>query len=182
MRVAALLALALVLAGCGGATKTMTVTVTRTVTTATGPKTPPAAEAQTASVKYFGTPVSVTRLDAKRYALTIKPALFLVGVTANVAFAAGQQNACQPLECAPVDDDRWVLPAGSQNLLFILPAKAKGTVLDPRNNPIRVTAAQLKALIGGAKTPKLSEPLAAGGLWVTVDVDTVTSFAQQFQP
>ncbi len=42
------------------------VTVTRTVTTASGPKKPPAAEAETAYVKYFGIPVKpVTKLDGR---------------------------------------------------------------------------------------------------------------------
>ena len=44
-----------------------------------------------------------------------------------------------------------------------------------------VSAAQLSALVGGAKTPKLVEPLDSG-VWLAVDVDHVTSFAQQFQP
>ena len=180
MRVAALLALACVLSGCAvGGTKTTTVTVTRTVTSPRSPT-----KAETANVKYFGVPVSVTKLDAKRYALAIKPELFLVGVTANVAFAAMQQDACQPLECPGVDNDHLVLSAGSQNLVFVLPAKAMGTVLTLVNQQMhttKITAAQLSALVGGATTPKLMEPLESG-LWVTVNADTVTSFAQQFQP
>ena len=44
-----------------------------------------------------------------------------------------------------------------------------------------ITGAQLAAIVGGSKTPKLMEPLDSG-LWLTVNVDTVTSFAQQFQP
>src|SRR5262249_17803886 len=156
-----------------------TVTVTRTVTS---PAKPPAAEAETSSVKYFGTPVSVTKLDAKSYALALKPEFFLVGVTANVAFAAGQGNACQPLECAAVEDDRWVIPAGKQPLLFILPAKTMGTVLTLNSQQMqttKITGDQLAALVGGATTPKLMEPLGSG-LWLTVNVDAVTSFAQQF--
>jgi hypothetical protein len=183
MRVAALLVVALALSGCGGGSKTTTVTVTRTVTSPAGPKKPPAAEAETASVKYYGIPVSATKLDAKRYALTVKPEFFLVGVTANVAFAAQQGNTCQPLECPAVEDDRWVIPAGTQNLTFILPAKASGTVLTSggQMTGTTITGAQLAAIVGGAKTPKLMEPLDSG-VWVTVNVDTVTSFAQQFQP
>lgn len=184
MRAAALLAVAFVLAGCAMGGTTTTVTVTRTVASPAGPNKPPAAGAETASVKYFGIPGSVTKLDAKRYALAIKPEFFLVGVTANVAFAAGQQNACQPLECAPAEDDRWVVPAGTENLLFILPAKATGTVLTLGNQQTQattITAAQLSALVGGATKPKLFEPLDSG-LWVTVNGDTVTSFAQQYQP
>lgn len=182
MRAAALLVLAFVLAGCAmGGTKTTTTTVTRTVTSASGPKKPPAAQAETAFVKYFGTPVSVTKLDAKRYAIKIKPAFYLVGVTANVAFAAGQQKACEPLACPAVDDDRWVIPAGTQKLVFILPVATKGTVINGQQKTITVTAGQLSALVAGAPTPKLIEGLDSG-LWLTVDVDTVTSFAQQFQP
>ena len=199
MRVAALLAVAFILSGCAiGGTKTTTVTTTRTVTSPGGPKKPPAAEAETASVKYFGIPVSATKLDQKCpatvggktvyfscYALTITPKFFLVGVTANVAFAAGEQNACQPLECPAVEDDRYVIPAGKQNLLFILPSKTLGTVLTLNSQQMattKVTGDQLAALVGGAATPKLMEPLDASGLWLTVNVDTVTSFAQQFQP
>src|SRR5205807_5592578 len=101
MRVAALVAAGLLLSGCAvGGTKTTTVTVTRTVSAPAGPKKPPAAQAETANVKYFGIPISITKLDAKRYALTIRPEFFLVGVTANVAFAAEQQTACPPLSCA----------------------------------------------------------------------------------
>jgi hypothetical protein len=182
MRVAALFGLALVLSGCAvGGTETTTVTVTRTVASPGSP-----AKAETANVKYFGIPVSVTKLDAKRYALAIKPELFLVGVTANVAFAAEEQNACQPLECPGVDNDHIVPPAGSQNLLFILPARMIGTVLTfsgPERQMVatKITAAQLSALVGGANALPLVEPLESG-LWVTVNADTVTSFAQQFQP
>ena len=180
MRVAALLVVGLVLSGCAvGGSKTTTVTVTRTVTS---PAKPPATTAETGNVKYFGIPVKpVVKLDAKRYALTIKPEFFLVGVTANAAFAAQQENACQPLECPPVDNDRLVLPAGSQNLLFILPGKTMGTVLTSSTQPTRITGEQLSALVGGATTPELYEPLNSG-LWVTVNGNTVTSFAQQYQP
>jgi hypothetical protein len=188
VRVAALLAAGLVLSGCAvGSSKTTTVTVTQTVTSPAGPKQPPAAQAETGNVKYFGIPVKpATKLDAKRYALTIKPEFFLVGVTANVAFAEGQTppSACQPLACPPVEDDRWVIPAGTQNLTFILPAKTKGTVLtlnSSQMNTTTITGAQLAAIVGGAQTPKLMESLDSG-VWLTVNIDTVTSFAQQFQP
>ncbi len=184
---AAGLGVALAVTGCAvGGSKTTTVTVTRTVTSPVGPKKPHPAQAETGNVKYFGIPVSATQLDAKRYALTIKPEFFLVGVTANVAFAAGQTPpvVCAPLACTAVDDDRWVIPAGTQNLVFILPVKTTGTVLtldSQQMQTTKITAAQLSALVGGGKTPKLMEGLDSG-LWITVDVDTVTSFAQQFQP
>ncbi len=139
---------------------------------------------QTANARYFGTPVSITQVDAKRYLLVLKPQFFLVGVTANVAFAASQGTQCAPLVCPGVDDDRWVIPAGTQNLTFVLPATTKGTVITVGKSQMHnttVTAAQLSALVAGGKSPKLIEPLDSG-LWLTVDVDSVTSFAQQFQP
>ena len=173
------------LAGCavGGSTRTTTVTVTRTVTTqTTGPKF--GALSQTENARYFGTPVSITKADATRYLLVLKPQFFLVGVTANEAFASQGGKACPPLSCPGVPDDRWVIPAGSENLIFVLPAKTKGTVITVGHQQMQnttVTAAQLAAILAGAKTPKLIEPLDSG-LWLTVDVDKVTSFAQQFQP
>src|SRR4051794_17292413 len=103
----ALVGVAFLLSGCAiGGTKTTTVTDTRTVTSPAEP---------TKNLTYFGVPVSVTKLDAKRYALTVTPELFLLGVTANVAFAMRQHLLCQPLDCAPVDNDHLVLAAGSQD-------------------------------------------------------------------
>lgn len=189
MRVVALLAAAFLVAGCavGGtktSTETTTLTVTRTVTTAATPTPAKGALAETENARYFGAPVSITKLDATRYALVLEPQFFLVGVTANVLFNAAQQNACQPLECSSPPDDRYVIPAGARNLLFVLPASAKGAVLTMDGGKMKSTtllAPQLAALVNGAKTPQLVEPLDSG-LWLTVDVDTVTSFAQQFQP
>lgn len=188
MRIAAVLVASLLLAGCavGGGTKTTTVAVTRTVTR---PQPQPPApgtlpKSGAANARYFGTPVSITPVGAKRYLLVLKPQFFLVGVTANVASAAQQGTACPPLQCPGVQDDRLVVPAGSQKLTFVLPAATTGTVLTTAGGQMQattVTAAQLAALVSGAKTPKLIEPLDSG-LWLSVDVDKVTSFEQQFQP
>lgn len=177
----------LVLAGCGvgGGTKTEKTTRTVTVTTPatqTAPSSSPMSGAENA--RYFGTPVSVTRVDAKRYLLVVKPQFFLVGVTANVASAAQQGTACEPLLCPGAQDDRLVVPAGTQKLTFILPATTTGSVLTlsgGKTHMTTVSAAQLAALVAGGKQPTLIEPLASG-LWLSVDVDKVTSFAQQFQP
>jgi hypothetical protein len=189
VRVAALVAIAFVLSGCAiGGTKTTTVTATRTVTSPSGPKKPPAAQAETAIVKYFGTPIKITQANAKDYILVLKPQFFLVGVTANVAFAAQQTppNSCAPLACPGVPDDRWVIPAGAETLTFVLPAKTTGTVITlggQQMQTTKITAAQLAGLVAvpPAKQPKLMEGLDSG-VWLTVNVDTVTSFAQQFQP
>jgi hypothetical protein len=183
MRIALALAATLVLAGCAVGGTASTVTRTLTVERPQPPPKPgPMSGAQDA--RYFGTPVSVTRVDAKRYLLVTRPQLFLVGVTANVAAAAQQGTSCQPLLCPGAEDDRLVVPAGTQNLTFVLPAKTTGTVLTLSRGKMQattVTAAQLAALVAGGKAPKLIEPLDSG-LWLSVDVDKVTSFAQQFQP
>ena len=125
----------------------------------------------------------MSKVDSSKYLLVVKPESYLVGVTANVAFAQQQGKTCTPLSCPGVDDDRLVVPAGSQNLTFVLPAKAMGTVLTVSggNAPTKVSGVELAALVGGAKTPKLVEPLVSG-VWLAVNVDRVTSFAQQFEP
>jgi hypothetical protein len=178
MRVAVLLAATLVLAACGATKHTVS---TETVTVQKAPSTPALGAEDT---RYFGQIVSATKLDAKRYLVVLKPELFLVGVTANVAFARQQGTQCAPLLCPGVEDDHLVLSAGSQQLTFVLPVKTSGTVLTVGGGNFRTTkvsAAQLAALVGGAKKPQLIEPLASG-LWFSVDVDQITSFAQQFQP
>lgn len=184
MRVTALLVAALALAGCAGGTTTTTVTSTvsstRTVTVQMAPQAP---DLGAQDARFFGRIVSITQADPKRYLLVLKPESFLVGVTANVADAEQQGTQCAPLSCPGVEDDHLVVPAG-RKLTFVLPAKTTGTVLTPGAGNFvntRVSAAQLSALVGGAKTPKLIEPLDSG-LWLAVDVDRVTSFAQQFQP
>lgn len=178
MRLAVLLALALALTGCGAGAGTVTVT-----TTVTMPQ--PAAAPGPQNTTYFGQPVSVSKADASRYLLVLKPQSYLVGVTANTAFAAQQRHRCAPLSCPGVDNDRLVVPAGTQSLTFVLPARTTGTVLElvglDGERTVRISGAQLAALVDGAKTPKLVEPLSSG-LWLAVDVDRVTSFAQQFQP
>ena len=182
MRVAALLVAGLVLAGCAaGKTATTTVTSTKTVTVQQQSQNPALGAQDT---RYFGQIASITQADSKRYLLVLKPELFLVGVTANLAHAQQLGTQCAPLSCPGVEDDHLVLPAGSQPLTFVLPATTTGTVLVSRNGhmqPTKVSAAQLASLVSGAKTPKLIEPLDSG-VWLALDVDKVTSFAQQFQP
>jgi hypothetical protein len=188
MRVAPLLAVVLVVAGCGfGGTKTTT--VTRTVTTqASGAD----QFGSPTLLTYFGEPVSTTPAtlpkecagagcpSRKGYALVVKPEFFLTGATATALAAAG--SSCG-LACPPVPDDYEVIPAGTKNLTFALPAGTKGTVIPQgATKPITITAAQFAALVGGATTPQLFEPLNRG-VWFTVgNGDTVRSFAQQYRP
>jgi hypothetical protein len=184
MRMAALLVAGLVLAGCG-AGKTVTVTSTKTVTRTLTRTTPqPGPLSQTEHAQYYGQIVSITQADPKRYLLVLEPEFFLVGVTANVVGAQQTGTQCAPLSCPGVEDDHLVIPAGTRKLTFVLPPTTTGTVLTPGAGNFvntKVSAAQLAALVSGAKTPKLIEPLTSG-VWLAVDVDKVTSFAQQFQP
>jgi hypothetical protein len=55
------------------------------------------------------------------------------------------------------------------------------TISGGKTHATEVSAGQLAAPVGGAKTPKLVEPLLSG-VWLAVDVDRITDFAQQFQP
>ncbi len=186
MRLAALALAALALAGCAAgkhtvSTVTSTVTSTATVTVQQ-PSGSPALGAQ--DTRYFGQIASITKADPQRYLLVLKPESFLVGVTANVVSAQQQGTQCAPLSCPGVEDDHLVVPAGTQKLTFVLAAKTTGTVLTPgsgNSQGTKVSAAQLAALVAGAKTPKLIEPLDSG-VWLAVNVDKITSFAQQFQP
>jgi hypothetical protein len=177
MRIVALVIATLALAGCAAGMRTVT-----TTTTVEQPQ--PSAAPGPQATTFFGEPLSVSKAGASRYLLVLKPESYLVGVTANVAFAAQQGKQCAPLSCPGVEDDRLVVPAGTQNLTFVVPAKTTGTVLTltgSKTHTTKVSAAQFVALVGGAKTPKLVEPLVSG-VWLAVDIDRVTSFAQQFQP
>lgn len=193
MRVALLLAVVLIAAGCAvGGTKTTTTTVTRTVTAQASGVDQFGAPSL---VTYFGAPVSTTPAtlpkdcggprchSRKGYALVVTPEFFLSGATATAA--AATSSSCG-LSCPAVPDDYLVLPAGTANLTFALPANAKGTVITFNNGgndqSTKVTAAQFAALVGGATTPKLFEPLSRG-VWFTVaNDDTVKSFGQQYRP
>ena len=124
MRIVALLAATLALAGCGAGMRTVTETTTTTVeqpqpSVAPGPQ----------NAGYFGQIESVTKADPQRFLLVLRPQSYLVGVTANVASATQKGTQCAPLSCPGTEDDRLVVPAGSQPLTFVLPAKTTGTVL-----------------------------------------------------
>jgi len=183
MRIAALLVVTLALAGCAVGKQTVsTVTKTTTATVTVRQTQSPALGAQ--DTRYFGEIVSLTSASATQYLLVLRPQSYLVGVTANVAFAQQQGTACAPLVCPGVEDDRLVVPAGKQTLTFVLPAKTTGTVITSGGGKMRnttITASQLAGIVAGAKKPQLVEPLVSG-VWLAVDVDKITSFAQQFEP
>ena len=78
---------------------------------------------------YFGQPSRSAGSPDSGTLLVLKPQSYLVGITANTAFAQQQGKQCAPLSCPGVEDDRLVVPAGSQKLTFVLPATTRGTVL-----------------------------------------------------
>lgn len=163
-------------AGCG---KTRIV-----VTTVTVERAAPAATAQPGDLRLYGRIRSLTR-KGSRYELRFDPASFLMGVTANAAQAEDQRTPCEPLSCAPVANDNYVVDEGHRALVYIVPASAVGTVLGKGGtNGIvsrRITAAQLAAVVAGRSPLKLYEPLSTG-FWILVRMDTVRTFAQQYVP
>ncbi|HEU4943197.1 MAG TPA: hypothetical protein VFT18_08010, partial [Gaiellaceae bacterium] len=156
----------LVVGGCGG---TKTVTETVGAKTAAGPP---------SELVEFGYVKSLERED-DGYRMRFDPAWFLSGETAKVA--AAEDGAVEPGE--PVPNDNYRVDEGHRQLTYLVPATAEVTVLadGPNGTPIEVS--QLADLVAG-KNPldhPLFEPLSTG-FWIRVDVDTVRSLDQQYQP
>ena len=165
MRLCVALAGAALLAGCGA-----TPTVVRTVTVSSS------------DTVYVGNIVSMTRSGGD-YLVRFDPQFDLVGVTANVAAAEDQHVTCAPRSCQSVPNDVYRVDETHRAYTFLLPAATHGTVLTSGNNlsGTRITAAQLAAIVGGSGGMKLFEPLLSG-VSITVHVDTIKSFAQQYRP
>ena len=160
------------LAACGS-TKTVTRTVTVTRTT-------PLAEADQ---RLYGQIRSVTPSPGG-YEISFDPAWYLSGITANAAEAADQGVRCEPSACPPVPNDSIVVDESHREYVYRLPATAPGTVLvrSPSGfHALPVTGRQLARLVDGTSTLELFEPLSSG-VWLTVHIDTVRSFTQQYVP
>lgn len=169
----ALLALPVLLLGCG-TTKTVvqTVTVTHTVTT-------PISGDQ----RLYGHIRSMESTPGG-YFVHFDPALFLSGVTANVAQAEDQGVTCAPRDCEAVANDNLVVDESDRTYVYFLPDDVKGTVLTKTSNNFAgttITAKQLDEIVAGTSSLQLFEPLESG-VWLTVHIDTIRSFAQQYQP
>jgi hypothetical protein len=170
------LLLVVLAAGCGGTrTVVRTVTVDRTSTpSATGDQ------------RLYGRIRSLTR-QGDHFELRFDPALFLSGVTANVAQAEAQGTSCQPSACPPVANDNYVVDEGHLALVYVVPAGVRGTVLTKKGSnggpfpATSITATQLAQLVSGRSSLKLFEPLSSG-VWILVHGDTVRAFAQQYVP
>ncbi|HVS85107.1 MAG TPA: hypothetical protein VHD91_05715 [Gaiellaceae bacterium] len=158
----------LLAAGCGA-----TRTVVRTVTV-----TPDAASA----VRWYGHVVSIEK-SGDGYLVRYDPAWLLSGLTANVQQAVDQGQTCDPVACPPVANDNLVDDESHATITFRLPASTRGTVLTSGGNlkGTPVSADQLAAIVNGTSATKLFEPLDSG-VWLTVHIDTVTAFQQQYRP
>jgi hypothetical protein len=171
-----LLAATLVLAaGCGG---TRTVVRTVTATTTMEQSTPGVAKQ-----RWYGHVRSIVPSPQGGYLLTFDPAWLLSGVTANFQQALEEGRRCRPLACPPVPNDNLELDESDATIVFRLPSGTTGTVLTQRSgvHGESVTAAELAAIVNGTSPLKLFEPLDSG-VWLTVRVDTVTGFEQQYKP
>ena len=167
-----LLAVPAVLVGCGTThTVVQTVTVTHAVT------------APSADQRLYGHIRSMEQ-SAGGYFVHFDPAWFLSGITANAAQAEDQGVTCAPRACEAVPNDNLVVDESDRTYVYFLPDDAHGTVLAKTSTGFRetsVTAAQLSALVAGTSSLELFEPLESG-VWLTVRIDTIRSFAQQYQP
>lgn len=165
---------AVVAAGCGS-TKTVTKTVTRTVTSDRAAKTqvgPPGEQV------LFGYIKTLRRAGA-RYRMRFDPAWFLSGATANTA--AAEDGAVSPGE--PVPNDNYVVNEGHRLLTYVVPAKARVTVLKTGVAGSRITVAQLAGLVAGRNPfPRPLFERLDTGFWIRVDIDTVRSLDQQYHP
>jgi hypothetical protein len=169
-----LLAVPALLVGCGTThTVVRTVTATHTVTV-----TAPAGDQ-----RLYGHIRSLEETPGG-YFVHFDPAWFLSGITANAAEAENQGVSCAPRDCEAVPNDNLVVDESSRTYVYFLPSSVHGTVLTKTSNNFAattVTAAQLADLVAGTSSLQLFEPLDSG-VWLTVHIDTVRSFAQQYRP
>ena len=151
-------------AGCGGTT-----TVTKTVTVTTTKKN---------EFVEFGHIKSLTH-RGDHYELRFDPEWFLTGVTANTA--AAEDGAVDPGQ--PVPNDNYRVDEGHRLLTYIVPVSAEATVLAKGATGTPVSVAELARIVDGTSSvhPKLWEPITTG-FWIRVDIDTVRSLDQQYQP
>jgi hypothetical protein len=170
-----LLAVPAVLVGCGTThTVVKTVTVSHTVTVTAPPS---------GDQRLYGQ-IRTMEATSGGYFVHFDPAWFLTGITANAAQAEDQGVTCAPRECEAVPNDNLVVDESDRTYVYFLPAAVHGTVLTKTSNNFAetdVTAAQLAGIVDGTSSLQLFEPLESG-VWLTVHIDTIRSFTQQYQP
>jgi hypothetical protein len=153
-----------VAAGCGATT-----TVTKTVTVVTTKKN---------ELVEFGHIKSLTH-TGDHYVLRFDPEWFLSGVTANTA--AAEDGAVDPGQ--PVPNDNYRVDEGHRLFTYLVPPSAHATVLAKGVAGTPVSVAELARIVDGTSSahPKLWEPITTG-FWIRIDIDTVRSLDQQYQP
>jgi len=157
-----------VAAGCG-ATKTVTKTVTATAKVTVGP---PAVQTQFGHIKSL-------KPKGNGYVMRFDPEWFLTGITANTA--AAEDGKVDPGQ--PVPNDNYRLDEGHRLLTYPVPSDAHVTVLAKGVSGTPITVAQLAQIVAG-KNPlgrPLFEPITTG-FWIVIDIGTVRSLDQQYQP
>lgn len=117
-----------------------------------------------------------------QYEMRFDPAWFTSGVTANTA--AAEDGVVEPGE--PVPNDNYRIEEGHRLLRYLVPADADVTVLTREGDPANfgstpITVSQLAQLANGEHPVDLFEPLDTG-VWIRVNIDTVCSLDQQYQP
>jgi hypothetical protein len=131
-------------------------------------------------VVMYGHIVKLTR-SGRRYVLRFDPAWWLGGVTAGRA-------AFEDTGSRDVPNDYYIVDEGHRLLTYLVPAGARATVI---TNPgtaglrsTRVSVAELAQIVKG-RNPKRRALYDTGnhlGFWIRVDLDTVRSLDQQYQP
>jgi hypothetical protein len=162
--------LALLAAGCGS-----TKTVTRTVTVQAAAKTgvgPPGEQFQFGHIKSL-------KPKGSGYVMRFDPEWFLSGLTANTA--AAEDGAVPPGE--PVPNDNYRVDEGHRLLTYLVPSNAQVKVLTSGSKleGTPITVAQLARIVAGEKPVSLFEPISTG-FWIEINIDTVRSITQQYQP
>jgi hypothetical protein len=116
-----------------------------------------------------------------RFEMRFDPAWFLSGATAS-------QAMLEDTGSREVPNDNYVVEEGHRLLTYLVPATAHITVLSRTGElpsagfpSTAITASQLAQLVDGQEPVKLAEPLESG-FWMHVNIDTVCSLQQQYQP
>lgn len=139
------------------------------------------AAAEQCDDRMFGHISSLEEKDGQ-YEMRFDPAWFTSGVTANTA--AAEDGVVEPGE--PVPNDNYRIEEGHRLLTYLVPADADVTVLTREGDPANfgstpITVPQLAQLVSGEQPVDLFEPLDTG-VWIRVNIDTVCSLDQQYQP
>jgi hypothetical protein len=140
-----------------------------------------AAAAEQCGDRMFGHISSLEQSNGQ-YELRFDPAWFTSGVTANTA--AAEDGVVEPGE--PVPNDNYRIEEGHRLLSYRVPADADVTVLTREGDAATfgstpITVSQLAQLVSGEQPVDLFEPLDTG-VWIRVNIDTVCSLDQQYQP